>query len=158
EGLLAVVEHLQLSDLAVGERENRQGGHLHRRTAGASNLALAEGGQNLVARVYQLLDFEIDLAEGGEPIAPELPHTFVSVVDRLRKQHSAPRVPEVPDDVLGVHVEGGHVVTPGGRLVDPAHYFNVLLRHRSRSISPGTAAFHGACCINPTRSRESSSD
>jgi hypothetical protein len=35
----------------------------------------------LVARVYQLLNIEIDLTEDRNRIAPELPHAFVSLVD-----------------------------------------------------------------------------
>jgi hypothetical protein len=84
----------------------------------------------LVARVYQLLDFEIDRAEGGERIAPELPYAFVPPVDRLRIHRCPARVRDVPDDVLGVDLEGSNVVPPSDRVIDPAHDVDVLPRHR----------------------------
>src|SRR5215218_1707548 len=130
EGLLAVVEQLHLSDLAVGERPDRHVRRLYRRTAGASNLALATDRQNLAARLCQLIDLEIDLAEDGDRVAPEPPHTFVSPVDGLHPHGCSARVRDIPHDVLGVDLEGRHAVTPGDRVVDSADDLDVLLRHR----------------------------
>src|SRR5215210_7944000 len=127
EGLLAIVEHLHLSDLASGEPPDREVGALHRHAAATSNLALADDRQNPVASVDQLLDFEVDLAKGGEEFAPALPHTLVSSVDRLEPHSLAAPVRDIPDDVLGVDLERGHDVTPGDRVVDPLHDLHVLL-------------------------------
>jgi hypothetical protein len=89
-GLLAIVEELHAGDLSTGKRPDCQVSRLDRHTAGASNLALARS-QHLVSCVYQLLDFRIDRAESGEPLAPTLPHTFVVPYGTGRRPRRCPR-------------------------------------------------------------------
>src|SRR5829696_2662986 len=88
--------------LAASERPERKVGGLNRRTAGASNLTLTDCCKNLVPRVDQPHDFVINFAESGEPVAPGFPHTFLSVIDRLRGEDRPAGIRQVPDDVLGV--------------------------------------------------------
>src|SRR5262245_2907887 len=76
EGFVAIVEHPYSTDLAIGERKDRDVGRLHPHTAGASNLVLADDCHNLVARVDQLLHPKVDLSEAGEHLAHQLTHTF----------------------------------------------------------------------------------
>ena len=72
---MAIVEHLHRVTLPSASLQTARwvlstGAPLPR-----TNRALADDGQNLVARVDQLLDFEVDLAEDGEELAPALPHS-----------------------------------------------------------------------------------
>jgi hypothetical protein len=110
-----------VSDLPVGHRPDGDDAPVQRHAAGASDAALAGDRDDLIARVYQLLDFQIELADDGEHIAPELPDTVMALVDGLDPQRCPARVGDLPDDVLGVGLGGRHVVATGDRLVDSAN-------------------------------------
>ena len=94
--------------------------------------------EHALARVHQVLDVEIDVAEGGDGLAPHLPDAVMADVHRSRVQGRTAHVREIPNDVLGVELEGRHVVTPGDRVIDPAHELDVRPRHSQQiQRSPG---------------------
>ena len=125
-----------MSDLPAPERPHGKVGRFNGRSAGAPNPALADGCNNVVAGVDQLFDFEIDLAEGGECVTPKLSDAFVSVKYGLGiGDRPLWHVREVPDDVVGIDLERGHIITPRDSRIDLAHDLHVLLRHSPRSIA-----------------------
>ena len=79
-----------------------------------------------------------DVAEGGDGLAPHLADAVMADVHRSRVQGRTAHVREIPNDVLGVELEGRHVVTPGDRVIDPAHELDVRPRHSQQiQRSPG---------------------
>jgi hypothetical protein len=90
----------------------------------------------LIARVDELLVFEVDRLPRGEPGTPEHPDALVPVVDGLEvRPLRRPRVTGMPFDGRVIRGEDGREVPALMGVHDSPHDFDVLNRHPEASIS-----------------------
>src|SRR5438270_13783275 len=83
--------------LAAGECPDREVGRFDRRATRASDRTLMDHREHALARVHQVLDVEIDVAEGGDGLAPHLADAVMADVHRSRVQGRTAHVREIPD-------------------------------------------------------------
>ena len=146
EGVFAGEEPNHPNDLPIPDRPDRPLVllfDLH--SAGAPTPPTGHDGYDLlVARVDQFLQANLEVRPCLVQVAENTSDFLVSAIEPASQQlpDGAPR--RVPLNLRVIERKAGGDITATDGLEDPAHHFDVLPRHRPRSIAPHTGGRAGA--------------